>query len=102
MCSKRWAKPVRPGRSLSGPTWYQRSTATRGRRWSSWVRTTRPLGRVNFSYLSSGTLRGFAAGRVSAAFAMEAMVRLVKRAATFRQFDGVIVFLHGDWLKLAG
>ena len=21
MCSKRWAKPVRPGRSLRGPTW---------------------------------------------------------------------------------
>ena len=30
MCSKRCAKPVRPGSSLAGPTWYQRLTATIG------------------------------------------------------------------------
>ncbi len=88
------------GASLRGPTWYQRSTATSGRRWSSWVMTTRPLGSVNFSYLSSGTLRGFAAGRVSAAFARGAKVRL-RTAAAVRNFvtkcEDVIVFLHEDW-----
>src|ERR1700738_3254259 len=81
MCSKRWAKPVRPGRSLSGPTWYQRSTATRGRRWSSCRRTTSPLGMVYFSYFSSGTFKGFAAGRLSAALAMGAMAKPHRSAA---------------------
>ena len=30
MCSKRWAKPVRPGRSSLEPTWYQTLTPTIG------------------------------------------------------------------------
>src|SRR5574340_738809 len=43
MCSNRWAKPVRPGFSLAGPTWYQRFTATSGSRWSSTRITSSPF-----------------------------------------------------------
>ena len=38
MCSNRCAKPVRPGRSFFEPTWYQRLTATSGRRGSGGAR----------------------------------------------------------------
>src|SRR5580692_11763904 len=104
MCSKRWAKPVRPGRSLSGPTWYQRSTATSGRRWSSWVRTTRPLGMTNFSYLRSGTFRGLAGGRVSAALAIGATARPHRSAKAvmhlFMDRGAFIFLLHGSWRGL--
>src|SRR5438046_2023870 len=43
MCSKRWAKPVRPATTLAGPTWYQMLTATTGRRVSFRRMTSRPL-----------------------------------------------------------
>src|SRR5580700_307235 len=45
------------------------------------MRTRRPLGMTNFSYLSSGTLRGFAGGRVSAALTMGAAARPNSNAA---------------------
>ena len=32
MCSKRWAKPLLPGRWLAAPTWYQTFTVTWGAR----------------------------------------------------------------------
>ena len=49
MCSKRWANPVRPGSSLTGPTWYHRLTDTIGNR-AFWLRiTSRPFGSVYFS-----------------------------------------------------
>ena len=54
MCSKRWAKPVRPGRSSLEPTWYQTLTPTIGVAWSSCRMTCRPLGSVYFSNFSSG------------------------------------------------
>src|SRR5215207_10081517 len=49
MCSKRWAKPVRPGRSFADPTWYQRLTATIGAVWSSESVTNSPFGNENVS-----------------------------------------------------
>src|SRR5215207_10625664 len=49
MCSKRWAKPVRPGRSFADPTWYQRFTATIGAVWSSDSVTNSPFGNENVS-----------------------------------------------------
>jgi hypothetical protein len=35
MCSKRWAKPLRPSISRPEPTWYHTFTATSGAEWSS-------------------------------------------------------------------
>ena len=58
MCSNRCAKPVRPAVSLAGPTWYQRLTATIGRRLSLRRMTSRPFGSVYFSK-SSFTTGGF-------------------------------------------
>src|SRR4051812_15935720 len=49
MCSKRWANPERPGRSLREPTSYHRSTETTGVEWSSEKMTRRPFGSVNCS-----------------------------------------------------
>ena len=57
MCSKRWAKPVRPGFSSFEPTRYQRLTATTGVLWSSWSSTVNPLGRENCLDLKHGDLR---------------------------------------------
>ena len=64
MCSNRCAKPVRPGSSFAGPTWYQMFTATSGSRWSSDRITSRPLGSVYFSNAIFGTsvCRDVAAG----------------------------------------
>jgi hypothetical protein len=42
-CSKRWAKPVRPGRSFFEPTWYQTFTATMGALWSSCTTSVSPF-----------------------------------------------------------
>src|SRR5215208_4633263 len=55
MCSKRWAKPVRPGDSFFEPTWYQTLTPTTGVEWSSWKMTLSPLGRKNCEYLIGGS-----------------------------------------------
>src|SRR5678816_2764685 len=49
MCSNRWAKPVRPGRSFAEPTWYHRFTATIGAVWSSDRVTNSPFGNENVS-----------------------------------------------------
>src|SRR5205085_9636373 len=49
ICSNRWAKPVRPGRSFAEPTWYQRFTATIGAVWSSDSVTKSPFGNENVS-----------------------------------------------------
>ena len=57
MCSKRCAKPVRPGASRPVPTWYQTYTATSGSEWSSCTTTLSPLGRVK---VSAGTERVWA------------------------------------------
>ena len=62
MCSNRWAKPVRPGRSFFEPTWYQTFTATIGVEWSSCRITCRPLGSV---YFSNGTAGSGAAARAA-------------------------------------
>src|SRR5579875_332294 len=45
-CSKRWAKPERPGGSSLPPTWWAMLIATVGVRRSSRIRTRRPLGSV--------------------------------------------------------
>ena len=45
MCSKRWAKPERPGGSSRLPTWYATCTLTVGLEWVSTVMTCRPLAR---------------------------------------------------------
>ena len=47
MCSKRCAKPVRPGFSRAEPTWYQVLTETSGAEWSSWTITVRPFASRN-------------------------------------------------------
>src|SRR5690349_7222620 len=65
-CSKRCAKPLRPLRSFTAPTWYQRSTATTGARWSSDSITVRPLGSW---YFSNGTC-GSAAAAIRMAASM--------------------------------
>src|SRR4051812_23461682 len=44
MCSNRCANPVRPGRSLAEPTWYQRFTATMGAAVSGDRVTNKPFG----------------------------------------------------------
>src|SRR5438105_15350287 len=54
MCSNKCAKPVRPGASFAGPTWYQRFTATMGKRWSSLTMTVSPFGNLKVSYFSVG------------------------------------------------
>src|SRR2546423_3506346 len=54
MCSKRCAKPVRPGVSFFEPTWYQTLTPTMGVEWSSWKMTRSPFGRKNCVYLIGG------------------------------------------------
>ena len=46
MCSKRWAKPVRPGLSRPEPTWYHIFTLTIGVEWSSCRMTLSPLSRI--------------------------------------------------------
>ena len=46
MCSKKWAKPVRPGRSFFEPTWYHIWRCTIGVEWSSRKTTVMPLGSV--------------------------------------------------------
>src|SRR5437667_6724953 len=58
MCSKRCAKPVRPGNSFAGPTWYHRLTATSGSRWSSERMTSRPFSSLYFSNFSCGVSSG--------------------------------------------
>src|SRR2546430_8983642 len=45
-CSRRWASPVRPGRSSREPTRYIRCTATIGAARSSWCTTRSPLASV--------------------------------------------------------
>src|SRR5262245_56673743 len=62
MCSKRCAKPVRPGRSFLEPTWYQRLTWTIGSFRSTCRMTCRPLGSVYFSNSTFGTAPAAAAG----------------------------------------
>src|SRR6187455_407445 len=60
-CSKRWAKPVRPGRSFFEPTWYQTFTATMGQFWSAWISTSRPLSslwRTNGMFMLGGAAVG--------------------------------------------
>src|SRR5688500_12457657 len=59
-CSKRCAKPVRPGRSLAEPTWYHMFTDTTGTVVSRCRITVNPLARVNWVYgtLSSGADAG--------------------------------------------
>src|SRR3954464_1403873 len=49
MCSKRCAKPVRPGGSFADPTWYHRLTATIGAVWSSESVTKSPFDKRNVS-----------------------------------------------------
>ncbi len=49
MCSKRCAKPVRPGRSFRDPTPYHRLTATTGTDGSRDSTTLSPLPRLNRS-----------------------------------------------------
>src|SRR5712692_4539608 len=63
MCSNRCAKPVRPGNSFAGPTWYHKFTATIGSRWSSEKITSSPFSSLYFSNFNCGTTRaaGFAA-----------------------------------------
>src|ERR1043166_8905631 len=46
MCSKRWAMPVMPGRSLELPTWATQPPAMVGSSWRSTRRTDMPLARV--------------------------------------------------------
>src|SRR2546425_12915975 len=58
MCSNKWAKPVRPGNSFAGPTWYHKFTATMGKRWSSERMTSRPFSSLYFSNFSCGTSSG--------------------------------------------
>src|SRR4029079_13668066 len=60
MCSKRWAKPVRPGRSFFEPTWYQRLTATRGRLRSRGKTTRRAVPRVCWETRRAGLAKGMA------------------------------------------
>src|SRR5215469_9935551 len=72
MCSNRWAKPVRPGFSYMGPTWYQRLTATSGRRWSSDRITSRPFCSLYFSYLICGQVAGLSAVAVIARLTAQA------------------------------
>src|SRR5258708_33667744 len=67
-CSKRWAKPVRPGFSFFEPTWYQVLTATTGVLWSSCTSTVRPLGRTNLVYLMSGIGIDAGSGALAAGF----------------------------------
>ena len=55
MCSKRCAKPVRPGFSFFEPTWYHWFTWTIGSFRSTWRMTWRPLGSVYFSNSIFGT-----------------------------------------------
>ena len=54
MCSKKCAKPVRPGFSFFEPTWYQSSTWTIGVDLSWWRITTMPLGSTRRWYSSLG------------------------------------------------
>src|SRR5688572_25165082 len=62
MCSKRWAKPVRPGSSFAGPTWYQTFTPTMGSRLFSQRITSRPFGSSYFTtfILTLGGCEGLA------------------------------------------
>src|SRR3990172_4575054 len=53
MCSRRWARPVAPGRSLREPTRYQTWKETTGLRGSSRSSTRRPLSRVASSTSSA-------------------------------------------------
>src|ERR1700720_3998938 len=55
MCSNKCAKPVRPGNSFAGPTWYQIFVETSGSRWSSDRITTSPFASVYFSNLIAGS-----------------------------------------------
>src|SRR5712692_5505253 len=54
-CSKRCAKPLRPLRSSTAPTWYQTSTAASGARWSSERITVSPFSSWYFSNGISGS-----------------------------------------------
>ena len=65
MCSKRWAKPVRPLRSSFEPTWYQTWTLTTGRELSGASTTCRPFSSVWDSILSWG---GVTSGRAAGAW----------------------------------
>src|ERR1700674_5853136 len=56
MCSKRWAKPVRPARSFFEPTWYHWFTFTIGSLRSTWRITWSPFGSVYFSNSTFGAL----------------------------------------------
>src|SRR6516162_8441716 len=48
-CSNRCANPVRPGTSSFDPTWYHKSTATRGLDRSTCRMTVRPFASTNVS-----------------------------------------------------
>ncbi len=54
MCSKKCAKPVRPGFSFFDPTWYHSSTWTMGVDLSWCSTTTMPLGSTSRWYSSFG------------------------------------------------
>src|SRR3954462_9806947 len=85
MCSKRCAKPLCPGVWLAAPTWYQTSTATCGKRWSSLRMTVSPLPSLYFSNLISVSAARAARGAASARTA--AMVRMddLRRACLLRR-----------------
>src|SRR4051812_3114214 len=88
MCSNKCAKPVRPGASFAGPTWYQRFTATIGKRWSSLTMTVSPLGNLKVSYFSVGTPEVEAAALVAA-------VLVAALAADFCAAGAAVDFLAG-------
>src|SRR5207253_7079090 len=104
MCSNRWANPLRPGVWLAAPTWYQMSTATWGRRWSSLRITVRPFGSLYFSNLISGSVARAANARVreqiAAILRMDASGACLSRAtrgskARIRVF-GILGDLFGE------
>src|SRR5262245_41336894 len=79
MCSKRCAKPVRPGPSCAGPTRYQRFTATMGSRRSCTRITCSPFFRV---YLSNGMVGRSRAGAAGCAAVTARGVMNVRPAKT--------------------
>src|SRR5688572_25891602 len=93
MCSKRWAKPVRPAASLAGPTWYHVLTATTGSSGRRVTITCRPLGSVNVSTATRGTCTGAAARLVAGAgagFCADEVTRLpmVRTAMSRARIEG--------------
>src|SRR4051812_32298960 len=79
MCSKRCANPLCPGVWFAAPTWYQTSTATCGRRWSSLRITVSPFGSWYFSNLISGSAARADSGTQSAKTA--AMLRMCETSS---------------------